>query len=168
MRKYAIVLGLILSFAATGQNDSIKAMDEEKMERAMKMMLTVHNIKMDVDSEIYPISDGNNYFTSDQRAGIAASVIPSSYEKMKTDMDNQKSEDGSEILDKGEIENNGNQILYLKQKLTRGEEIFIMHMYCKKIDDESCLTIGGFFENGKEDIYSDDIKKAAISAEIIK
>ncbi len=165
IRKIVLIVALSIGVAGFGQDDGVSKADEDKMEKGV-LMLSDSVIEMDVDEDVYSITQGNSYFTSDQKSAIIGMVVPSSYKKMKEDMGNQEAREGVEIIDRGELIENGKKVLYMKHKLEREGEVYIMLIYCKENNEESSIVITSYFEVDKEDEYIGVIKKAIFSAKV--
>jgi len=165
-RTFAIVAFLVAT-SMYSQNDSISKEDEAKFKESMQMMFT-SEIKMDIDKEIYKVSQGNSHFTEDQKSGIMAMMAPASIEKLKSDLDKDKPKEGFELLDKGEFEFEGKKMLYSKQKVVKEGEEYIILMYGKENDENSSIMVTAFYEASKDDIYPNHVKNAAKSAQLIK
>lgn len=164
IKSKLILIALCFCAFSYAQDDSLTVADEAKLENALSMMYK-SNIEMDIDKEVYVESQGNSHFTADQKSAIIGMVVPSSYQKMKKDMDRQETKEGLTFLDKGELVNaDGKKILFMKSSLERDGEVYIMLIYCKENTEESSIMITSYFEEDKEEAYSDLIKKAAFSA----
>ena len=164
--KQKLILGIVLICTLFGfaQEETLTKTEEAEMIEALAMYTAV--IDMDIDKSIYTNSTGNTHMTVDQKAGIIGMYMPKDFESMKVELEKSADKDGAETIKKEELKVNGETILYLKQKMTRGTEEYTMIMYFKKNDKKSCVAVTSFFEFGKEDQYEKLIEKAAFSAKI--
>lgn len=166
-RNLYIIILILASTSIYAQNDSISKETEVEIEETIGMMFK-SEIKMDIDKEIYSFSQGNSHFTTDQKSGIIAMMVPNSIDKLKADLEKEKPKEGFEQLDKGEFEFEGKTILFTKQKVTKDDEEYIVLMYAKENDEKSSIMITSFFEAEKLATYENHVEKAAKSAEFIK
>ena len=168
MKKVVFVFALVVStLSSYSQNDSISKSSEEELDQFLSMLFTTV-VEMDIDKDVYTVTEENSHFTADKSSGIIPMVVPATYKKMKKDVIKSKAKKGRKVLDKGEIIENGKSILFLKEKTKKGEEEYITLLYCKKNDEDSCLMITSFFKKDEEEKYIEMIKKAAFSAQVVK
>ena len=166
MKKRIItVIILFITLLSYAQVDVNSESGKEKL-KEITSVLESPTISMDVDTSVYTINIENTYFTSDQKSAIIGMVAPSSYETMKEELNNQKSNEEAKILNRGELIENGKTILFLKTKLTRGDESYIMYVFCKENGKDSSIMLNTYFEEDKETMYIDIAKKAAFSARV--
>ncbi len=167
MKKQILLIGILLisivsyaQVATAPQNE-----DAEKLKSTLQM-LNGAEVVMDVDTNLYPKSEGMSYFSQDEKAGIVPMVVPASFEKMKEDLEKQESKQGVAILDRGVREVEGRELLFLKQRIDREGVPYISMIFCERNTDESTILISTFCEESKEKTYAASISKAVISARI--
>ena len=102
IKKSILLITLCICAFGFSQQDDTSKSEDEKLEQALSMMYK-SNIDMEIDQEVYTVKQGNSYLTEDQKSAIIGMVVPSSYEDMKKDLENQKAKAGMTILDKGEV-----------------------------------------------------------------
>ncbi len=167
--KNLLVLGLlVLSMFSFGQTDtSMSEEDSKKMEEGLKMLFA-SKIEMDIDKSMFTMNEGNMYFTEDQKTGIVAMAVPQSFAKMKENMGKDKKKEGMELVDKGEITINGQNVLFMKNETKKEGQDFIILIYAKEIDAETSMMITSFFEKSKEAAIKPLAEKAIVSAKLVK
>lgn len=167
MKKYLVVaLVICVSFLSFSQEENDKS--DKELEKSIAMLMQPKTIELVVDEEMFTKIQENTYMNSDQTAGIVAMQMPASFEKMKKDMNKEEEKEGQKLLDKGSFIHNGEEILFVYYEMTRGDQIAMMDMYCKKHDKESSITITSFYPVGEDSKYKELIKKAVITAQLKK
>ena len=171
MKKQILLIGIILismvSYAqvVTETQTAPQNEDAEKLKASLQM-LNGAEVVMDVDTNLYPKSEGMSYFSEDEKAGIVPMVIPASFEKMKEDLAKQKDQPGVEILEQTVKEIGGKELLLLKQRVNREGIPYINMIFCERNTNESTILISTFYEESKEKTYAAAINEAVISARI--
>jgi hypothetical protein len=146
---------LFLAINSFSQTETISSKSEEKVNLKSKPQITT-----DVDISVYVIQQGNSYYTKDEKSAIQAEVILMPFETMKNNM--QKS--SSDIVDKGEVNIKGVNVLFVK-KISKDRANIIL-IYCKENDKNSSLSFISFYPKEKENYYKPIIEKAFLSAKI--
>lgn len=167
MKKIVVFCLLLLSFSGFSQEVQISPEDEKMFKDALGSMFN-SDFDFDIDTSIYTVNSGSTYFTEDERAAIVPMLVPVSFEKMKEDMNKENNVENFKTIDKGEVEMNGKQVLFIKQLVENEGEEFIMFIYCKENDKNSSLTMTALFEKEKESFYKPHVEKAIATLKIKK
>lgn len=167
MKKQILLIGvLLISIVSYAQVVTVSQdEDSEKLKSALEM-LNGSKVVMDVDTNLYPKSEGMSYFSQDEKAGIVPMIVPASFEKMKEDLEKQQSKQGVAILDRGVKEIGGREMLFLKQRIDREGVPYINMIFCEKNTNETTILISTFYEESKEKTYMASINDAVISTRI--
>ncbi|MCD2260683.1 hypothetical protein [Psychroserpens luteolus] len=166
--KYLIVFVSML-FTSIGFTQEDDVVEEEIEIKEDFNMLFNSVIEMDIDKSIFTMSQGNSHFTEDQKSGIVAMLVPSSFEKLEQDLKNELTEDkDTDILDKGELKNDGKRILFLKQSIEREGKTYYMLMFAKEHTDEASIMVTAFYEKNQDEAFKKYGEKAIKSAKLVE
>ncbi|WP_299338179.1 hypothetical protein [uncultured Psychroserpens sp.] len=166
-RKYLVVF-ITMLFTCIGFTQEEEVKNEVEVEKKLDILFN-SVIEMDIDKTIFTLSEGNSHFTENQKSGIVAMLAPSSFEKIEKELANEITQDkGSEILDKGELKNDGKRILFLKQSMEREGQIYYMLMFAKELNDEFTIMVTAIYESSKDATFKTYAEKAVRSAKIIE
>ena len=158
-----VIIAMLFASAGFAQEDDVIEEEVEIKESINSIFNSV--IEMDIDKSIFPVSQGNSHFTEDKKSGIVAMLVPSSFENLKKDLENQE---GPEVLDKGELKTEGERILFLKQSVEREGETYYMLIFAKENSKEATIMVTSFYESSKDEDYKKYAEKAAKSATLIE
>ncbi|WP_298897460.1 hypothetical protein [uncultured Psychroserpens sp.] len=165
--KYLIVIVAML-FTSIGFTQEDDVVEEEIEIKEDFNMLFNSVIEMDVDKSIFTMSQGNSHFTEDQKSGIVAMLVPSSFEKLEKDLKNELSKEGTETLDKGELKDGDKRILFLKQSMEREGQTFYILMFAKEHNDEASIMVTAFYESNQDATFKKHGEKAIKSAKLVE
>lgn len=168
MKKRILLIAMMfisLGSFAQGNTDELSSEDSEKLKNAMQTIFGAE-VVMDIDENLYPVSQGASHFTQDEKAGIVSMVVPASFEKMEGDLAKQESKEGVTILERGVKEIGGKNMLFLRQRIDREGIPYISMIFCMKNTAESSIIITSFYEESKEKTYIASVNTAVASAKI--
>ncbi|MBL7886943.1 MAG: hypothetical protein JNJ52_09360 [Flavobacterium sp.] len=165
MKKILASCFLLISLIGFTQTDSLSVKDQEDLEKGLKMLFD-SKISMDIDKTIFTQNEANTYFTEDQKVGIVGMVVPQAYAKMKAKLDEGNKKEGMEVVDKGELIIDGQKVLFMKSLTKNEEQEFIIMIYSKENNADSCIMITSFFEKSKENQFKPLVEKAISSAKL--
>lgn len=154
------------SFSQDNKNDEDDAY--AGILKSVNHMLLSSEIEMDIDKTIFSETIDNSHFTADKKSGIVAMLMPSAFEKLEEELKNEESKDGSIIIDKGELKNEGKRILYLKQSLEQDGETYFMLMFAKEYKEEVTIMVTSIYESNKDDEYKKHLENAIKSAVVVE
>ncbi|WP_298900201.1 hypothetical protein [uncultured Psychroserpens sp.] len=166
-KKYLIVI-IAMLFTSIGfaQEDDVIEEEIEIKETINSMFSSV--IEMDIDKSIFPITQGNTHFSEDQKSGILAMLVPSSFENLEKDLENEQSKEGIKTLSKGALKTDGNRILFLKQSMDRDGQTYYMFIFAKEHAKDATIMVTAFYEAEKDEDYKKYAEKAAKSAKLVE
>ena len=165
MKKILASSFLLISLIGFTQTDSLSVKDQEDLEKGLKMLFD-SKISMDIDKTIFTQNEANTYFTEDQKVGIVGMVVPQAYTKMKAKLDEGNKKEGMEVVDKGELIIDGQKVLFMKSLTKNEDQEFIIMIYSKENNADSCIMITSFFEKSKENQFKPLVEKAISSAKL--
>ncbi|MFT5892288.1 MAG: hypothetical protein ACI9Y7_002398 [Dokdonia sp.] len=166
MKKRILLIAMMsMTLLSYAQEKKPQADNSKKVADVMGM-ISGSEVVMDIDEALYPISQGTSHFAEGEKAGIVSMIVPASFEKMKEDLEKQKSKQGVEILDRGVKEIGGREMLFLKQRIDREGVPYLNQIFCERNTEESTIIITSFCEESKEKIYEESVNKAVISARL--
>lgn len=124
-------------------------------------------IAMDVDKTVFSVEIPAGYANAEANAALVAGIQPNSFEKLRANLFELKGAPGQEIIERKELEINGQSYLYLRQTAMSQVGKVYAEVYAKANGDESSIMITGTYSvDLNSEKYSAAIKKAALSARV--
>ena len=160
--RYLIIIFAVL-FTKVGFSQENEG--QEEIKKSIKTLVLSSVIEMDIDKSIFPLSEENAHFTEDKKSGIVAMLMPSPFDDLEKEL---KSKEGSSIIDKGELKNEGKRILFIKESYEREGQFYYMIMFAKEYTDEATLMVSSVYESSKDEDYMKYAERAVKSAKIIE
>ena len=167
MKKSILLIGLFTLCCNVSFSQESNSKSDEEIAQALLGTMFTSKVSMDVEEGYFSDYQAGTYLDSANGAVLMSMVVPATYEKMKADL----SKEGGKMdnySDKGEFTENGKNVLYIKGIEEQGGIKVNVAMYVFEADENSCLMITGTWKDGADPKYSEVIKKAALSAQVVK
>lgn len=164
-KKLFFIIILLLSVSSMiAQNNPEE--DPAKMENQMRL-LTNYEVVSDIDETIFLKIQKDYYMTSDNKAGIINQLLIEEYNEAKESFQAKVVKADTKILEKKESKIEGKNFFYLKIKDNKDGESYLSLVFIKEIENGSIVTLG-FCQESQENNYLKLIRKAGLSAKIVK
>lgn len=126
-------------------------------------------IDMNFDKTLYPLNEGNMFYSNEPKAVIVAVDIPQKYEDMKNELNNDSDAEDLKDVKKGEFEEAGKKVIYFTGIMTDedGKEVF-MEILVKKATESSCIMITSLYDINAKEKFKKEARKAILSAKIVQ
>ena len=169
IKCFVVVFAILASFNGFSQEEKNK--EDEAYEEIKESLLNIplnSVIEMDIDKSVFPIRKDNAHFAEDQITGIMAILMPSNFKKLEEEFRNEESKAGSIIIDRGELENEGERILFLKQSFEHEGKTYYMFVFAKEFKMDATIMVTASYESNKDNEYKKHSEKAIKSAVVVE
>lgn len=144
---------------------AVIAQEDDAVEEEMTQVA----IDMKFNKSLYPMNEGNMFYSDTPKAVIMAMEVPQKYSEMKAELDSESQPEDLKNTKKGEFEEAGTKVIYFTGIMTddTGKEIF-MEILVKKATEDTCIMITSMYELSAKEKFSKEARKAILSAKIVQ